>query len=73
MSAEPMFTLLYNVEKRQPGCVLLQAAYGATVYGTRLWNLFHPDTWNVDPTGMKLYRLTEAQIHIAAEKSARNG
>jgi hypothetical protein len=64
------FAIVYDVDERRPGCVLLQAALGGTVPPSRFGELFDAADWLLAPTpGMKLYRVTEEQLAYVAAKT----
>lgn len=55
--------LLYNIEQRKVGCVLMQATLGGDSDLCRYWN-----DWEIDSTeGMKLYPITVEQAKKLAE------
>ena len=56
-------TIAFSVEKRRPGCVLLQAAMGGHLPPGRFLSLFPTETWLLAPTDdMRTYRVTEGQL-----------
>lgn len=55
--------IAFSVEKRRPGCVLLQAAMGGSVPSDQFHRLFPNETWLVSPTDdMQVYVVTEEQL-----------
>lgn len=55
--------VVFSVEKRRPGCVLLQAVMGGTVPSMQFQTLFPNETWLLSPTDdMKAYSVTENQL-----------
>jgi hypothetical protein len=64
------YALVYDVELKQPGCVLLQAALGGTVPSDLFSELFPAETWLLAPTDkMTVYRTTREQLFIVASKT----
>lgn len=66
-------TIAFNVEKRRPGCVNLQAVFGGTV--PEFSRHFDNKTWLLSPEGIKLYRVTREQLpHLVkmAEEAVRS-
>lgn len=56
-------SIVFSVEKRRPGCVLLQAVMGGTVSSMQFQMLFPNETWLLSPTNdMKAYSVTEDQL-----------
>ena len=67
---EGPFTLVYDVELRRPGCVLLQVAMGGTVPSEIFQMLFPNETWLLAPTPeMKPYRTTREQLLVVVTKT----
>jgi hypothetical protein len=67
--------IAFDVSLRRPGCVLVQAALGASVPGPLFQRLFPHETWLLSPTdGMKVYPVTDDQLaqlsRMAAEAVA---
>jgi hypothetical protein len=55
--------IAFDTKLRRPGCVLVQAALGASVPGTLFQRHFPHETWLVSPTeDMKVYSVTEEQL-----------
>lgn len=52
--------IAFDVTRRRPGCVNIQAALGGTVPGFAA--LFPSETWLTDVAGMRLYPVTAAQL-----------
>ncbi len=66
------YALVYDVELRRPGCVLLQAALGGTVPPARFSELFDASNWILGPTpGLRLYRVTDAELVVVASKTEK--
>jgi hypothetical protein len=62
------YVIAYDVERMQPGCVLLQALMGGTVPSFSA--LFDPSTWLLAPTpAMRPYEVDEAQLERLASLS----
>ena len=47
-----IYSIAFSLEKKQPGCVLLQVAMGATIPNSVLTKYFNPDDWLTNPTGL---------------------
>lgn len=47
-----IYSIAFDPEKKQPGCVLLQAAMGATIPNRVLTEYFNPGDWLTNPTGL---------------------
>lgn len=47
--------LAYNMPEKKVACVLIQPAMGGTIPTGCIGFLFHPDTWELDPSKCKLY------------------
>ncbi len=55
--------IAFDVRLRRPGCVLVQAALGASVPGTLFQRHFPHETWLTAPTDdMQVYPVTEEQL-----------
>jgi hypothetical protein len=59
---QEMYTIVFSVEKKRPGCVLLQAALGGTSQYKLFIELFPHETWLTGLEGMALYEVTEEQL-----------
>ena len=64
-----MYFIRYDCEARKVGCVLLQC-----IGGTLPSVLFHKffgdaNSWTLDPTDLKLYPITEAQLPLLAAQT----
>jgi len=51
------YVLVYSLEDKRPGCVLLQAALGGTVPADLFYELFPSETWLVGSSG-RMQRFT---------------
>ena len=69
----PVYFIRYDCEARKVGCVLLQAIGGTLP--SRLFHEFFGDTnsWTLDPTNLKLYSITEAQLPLLAARTDFTG
>lgn len=55
--------IAFDTKLRRPGCVLVQAALGASVPGTLFQLHFPHETWLTSPTDdMRVYPVTEEQL-----------
>lgn len=61
------YRIAFDVERRRPGCVLLQAAMGGTVPGSMFYDLFPAETWLVGVGTLKCYVVTPEQLAQLAE------
>ena len=69
MNTEETFTLAFNIERMQPGCILLQAALGATIPEGLFYAHFDPEDWITDKIeGLKLYNTTRAELVQVANR-----
>jgi hypothetical protein len=67
------WTIAYDCTLKRPGCILLQAAMGATVPRERFFELFPVETWLLASTDdMKCYRTTDAQL-VTVSKLTKTG
>jgi len=61
---ETKYRIVFNIEERRPGCVILQAALCGTAHILKDFpKLFLAETWLTAPTGMAVYEATEKQLH----------
>lgn len=60
------YRLAFNIEKRRPGCVLIQAAMGGDVPDALFYDLFPAETWEVGASGMQVFESTEEQLRQAS-------
>lgn len=59
------YVIAYDIERMQPGCVLVQAGLGGTV--PNFSALFDSSTWLLAPTpAMRLYEVDENQLERLA-------
>jgi hypothetical protein len=59
--------IVFDIEQRRPGCVLLQVALGGDVPRDLFAELFPHTTWLVSPTdSMAAYRATDDQLRQLA-------
>ena len=66
------WTIAFDCELRRPGCVLIQASFGATVPMNRFHHAFPPETWLLAPTpGMKVYPVNESVLEKLAVMATR--
>lgn len=65
-------TIAFSTEQRRPGCVIVQAAMGATIANTELERWFPAETWLLAPTDdMQVYQVTFDQMKQLAEMAKR--
>ncbi len=58
-----MKTIAYDAVRKRPGCVLLQAALGATISNREIMEHFDTEDWLLAPTDdMKVYEVTPEQL-----------
>jgi len=71
--SEPVYFIRYDIKARKVGCVLLQCIGGTLP--SRLFHEFFGDTnsWTLDPTNLKLYSITEAQLPLLAVQTDFTG
>jgi hypothetical protein len=63
--------IAFDTRLRRPGCVLVQAALGASVPGTLFQRHFPHETWLVSPTeDMRVYPVTEEQLVLLSRMAA---
>lgn len=64
------YTIAYDCERKQPGCVLIQAAMSATIPNYVLMKHFDTSDWLLTPTDdMAVYPITDDQLPILAAKT----
>ena len=67
-----IFVLVYDIERRRPGCALIQVALGGTVPSDVFHMLFPAETWLTGLTdGMKGYTSTRADLERVSEITAQ--
>lgn len=67
---EKDYIVAFDVEKFQPGCVLIQAMYGAS---GSIANLFDTDKWLLSPTPkMRPYKITGKELKQLVELVNKN-
>lgn len=61
---DTIYTIVFSVSRRRPGCVLAQAAFGGTVPSELFYDLFPAETWLVEGIGedMRGYPATRDQL-----------
>jgi len=61
------YKMLYDTDKKQVGCVLLQAAFGLNHHLVNKFG-FHSEGWFTAPTdGMRIYEATQEEWKAIAE------
>lgn len=56
-------TIAYDVELKQPGCVLIQALFSTSISNFEISKHFDSSDWLLAPTkGMRVYTITEDQL-----------
>jgi hypothetical protein len=69
---EETFVLVYDIERKRPGCALIQVALGGTVPSEVFHMLFPAETWLTSLTdGMKGYTSTRADLERVSEITAQ--
>lgn len=60
------FTIAFDIGQMKPGCVLLQASYGAT---PDIASVFDTGCWLLSPTPeLRVYEITKAQLEKLIER-----
>lgn len=53
--------IAYNMAEKKIGCVLTQAAMGATISGGQVSFHFSPEFWELNPTKCSLYSINSQE------------